>query len=76
MKGIQWVVKICRSPTLHLPHQMLNLSSESNETCADGDISVDGSETSSSDESLPVTTMMRPAESQLDSNSDVKMAGS
>ena len=44
------------------------LSSESNETSAYGDISVEGSETSSSDESRPGSMMMRTAERQLESN--------
>ena len=43
----------------------VNLSSESNETSADGDISVEGRETLSSDESRPESTIVRTAERQL-----------
>ena len=46
--------------------QSINLSSESNETPAHGDISVDGSVTSSSDESRPFPMMVRTAERKLD----------
>ena len=48
------------------PH--VYLSSESNETSADGNISAEGSETSSSDESRPVPTMVRTTERQLEPN--------
>ena len=47
--------------------QDVYLSSESNETSTHGDISIEGSETLSSDESCPVPTMVRTAERLLES---------
>ena len=65
VRGVQCAVKICRSPTLTARPDIV-FSSENNEMPAHGDISVDGSVTSSSDESRSVPMMVRTAERKLE----------
>ena len=65
VRGVQCAVKICGPST---PTRYVCLSSEGNETSADGNSSVEGSETSSSDESRRVPTIMQTAERKLESD--------
>ena len=65
--GVLSAVKIYGPPTPQLPHRV-DSPSVSSEPSADGHISAEGSETSSSDESSPIPTMTRTAACQLESH--------
>ena len=57
-------MKLCRPPTPQLPHLVFVRS----EPSAGGDLSAEGSETSSSGENSPVSTMARTAARQPESH--------
>ena len=64
VKGVQWAVKICRPPTLQLPHQMFICRRRTTRRLPTATSRYRGA-TSSSDESRPESTIVRTAERQL-----------